>query len=82
MTRTYRTGLSRRHILQGGAALAAGAMAMPAVLRAQGAAIKVGILQPVTGALAFDGAQGQIGAMAALKTINDKGGIGGCRPRH
>ena len=37
--------------------------------------IKIGILQPVTGALAFDGAQGQIGAEAAIKAINDNGGI-------
>ena len=71
---TGKTGLSRRRVLEG-AALFAGAVAMPAPLRAQGAAIKVGILQPVTGALAFDGAQGQLGAEAAIKTINDRGGI-------
>src|SRR3954468_6496346 len=67
--------MSRRQVLLGGAGLAVGAVAMPAHLRAQGATVKVGILQPVTGALAFDGAQGQIGAEAAIKAINDAGGI-------
>ncbi len=75
MTKATNTGLSRRRVLKGSAALLAGSVAMPAYLRAQGAPIKVGILQPVTGALAYDGAQGQLGAEAALKVINDKGGI-------
>jgi branched-chain amino acid transport system substrate-binding protein len=65
---------SRRRILAGVAAFG-GALALPAYLKAQPSAIKVGILQPVTGALAFDGTQGQIGAEAALKRINDAGGI-------
>lgn len=42
---------SRRALMLG----AAGALAAPAVLRAQPAPIKLGILQPVTGALAQDG---------------------------
>lgn len=75
MMKTGPGKISRRELLAGGAAFAAGTVAMPAYLRAQGAAIKVGILQPVTGALAFDGAQGQMGAEAAIKAINDKGGI-------
>jgi len=75
MTKTESGRLSRRGLLAGSAAFAAGTIAMPAYLRAQGAPIKVGILQPVTGALAFDGAQGQMGAEAAIKLINDKGGI-------
>ena len=74
MTKTSNHGLSRRRVLQG-TALVAGSVAMPSFLRAQGATIKIGILQPVTGALAFDGAQGRIGAEAAIKAINDKGGI-------
>ena len=41
--------LTRRTILAASAVLAA-----PAVLRAQPAAVKLGILQPVTGALAQD----------------------------
>ena len=62
---TYDRSLSRRSILTAGAAVA-GAVAMPTYLRAQGAAVKIGILQPVTGALAFDGQQGLFGAEIAL----------------
>lgn len=51
------------------------AMAAPAYLRAQSAPVKVGILQPMTGALAFDGQQGRLGAELALKAISDAGGI-------
>lgn len=75
MTKTTRSTIGRRSVLKGAAALAIGAVASPAYLRAQGAAIKIGVLQPVTGALAFDGAQGQIGAEAALKAVNEAGGI-------
>ncbi len=67
--------LSRRAALQGSAAAAATLVAAPSVLRAQAPAIKLGILQPVTGAVAQDGQQGKIGAEAAIKAINDAGGI-------
>jgi branched-chain amino acid transport system substrate-binding protein len=73
MTRT--TELSRRTLLKATALGGAASLAMPSVLRAQAPTIKVGILQPVTGALAYDGQQGQIGAEAAIKAINDAGGI-------
>src|SRR6478736_3726483 len=65
---------NRRQALLGSAALA-GAVGLPGLARAQAAPIKVGILQPVTGALAFDGQQGQLGAELAIKAINDAGGI-------
>lgn len=71
---TLKTDLSRRAVLAGTAAGTA-ALAMPGVLRAQTKTVKIGILQPVTGALAYDGQQGQIGAEAAIKAINDAGGI-------
>jgi branched-chain amino acid transport system substrate-binding protein len=45
------------------------------VLRAQAPAVKVGILQPITGAVAYDGQQGRIGAELALRDINAAGGI-------
>jgi branched-chain amino acid transport system substrate-binding protein len=67
--------VSRRRVLTGGAAFAAAAVASPAFLRAQSAPIKIGVLQPVTGPLAQDGAQGKIGADAAFKLINDNGGV-------
>jgi branched-chain amino acid transport system substrate-binding protein len=45
------------------------------VLRAQGAAVKVGILHPVSGALSYSGQQGRIGAQLAVEEINAAGGI-------
>ncbi|SIR41997.1 ABC transporter substrate-binding protein [Bosea sp. TND4EK4] len=71
---TMKTEVSRRAVLAGTAAGTA-ALAVPGVLRAQTKTVKIGILQPVTGALAYDGQQGQIGAEAAIKAINDAGGI-------
>ena len=66
------TQLTRR------AALATTAvLAMPAILRAQPAAVKLGILQPVTGALAQDGDLGRAGAQIAIDEINQGGGIAG-----
>jgi branched-chain amino acid transport system substrate-binding protein len=77
--------LSRREFLQAnaaGAAVTAGTLAMPGVLRAQAPVVKVGILQPITGALAYDGQQGRVGAELAIRDINANGGIkslGGAR---
>ena len=70
--------VSRRRFLQStalGAAAAAGVLQAPAVLRAQGAAVKVGILHPVSGALSYSGQQGRIGATLAIEEINAAGGI-------
>jgi branched-chain amino acid transport system substrate-binding protein len=67
--------MNRRTILQGTSAAAVAAVAAPTVLRAQAPAIKVGILQPVTGALAQDGEYGRLGAEIALNEINAAGGI-------
>src|SRR5499433_1167744 len=47
----------------------------PAVLRAQGAPVKIGVLHPVSGALAYSGQQGRIGAQFAIEEINAAGGI-------
>jgi branched-chain amino acid transport system substrate-binding protein len=77
--------VNRRRFLQSavlGAAAAAGALPAPAVLRAQGASIKVGVLHPVSGALSYSGQQGRIGAQLAIEEINAAGGIkslGGAR---
>jgi branched-chain amino acid transport system substrate-binding protein len=75
MTRPFLT-LSRRHFLQS-TALGATVLAAPAVLRAQGAPVKVGILHPVSGALSYSGQQGRIGATLAVEEINAAGGIHG-----
>ena len=76
--------VSRRRFLQStalGAAAAAGVLQAPAVLRAQGAAVKVGILHPVSGALSYSGQQGRIGATLAIEEINAAGGIKALRRR-
>ncbi len=62
---------SRRAVLLG----AAGALAAPGLLRAQPAAVRLGILQPVTGALAQDGEYGRLGAELAIQELNGSGGI-------
>lgn len=76
-----RNTFSRRNFLQttavGVAAAATGTIAMPAVLRAQGAGVKLGVLQPVTGALSYSGQQGKLGATIAIDEINAAGGIKG-----
>jgi branched-chain amino acid transport system substrate-binding protein len=47
----------------------------PAVLRAQGAPVKVGVLHPVSGALSYSGQQGRLGATIAIEELNATGGI-------
>src|SRR5271156_4888556 len=70
---------SRRRFLAttalGAAAAASGSLAMPSLLRAQGAGLKLGLLHPVTGALSYSGQQGRIGATMAVDEINAAGGI-------
>src|SRR3954452_15178109 len=72
--------LNRRRFLQT-TALGAATLAAPAVLRAQGAPIKVGILQPVSGDMSYSGQQGRLGATLALEEINASGikAIGGAK---
>lgn len=65
--------ISRRAALHGAAA--ASLLAAPSILRAQPASVKLGILQPVTGALAQDGELGRLGAQLAIDAINAAGGI-------
>lgn len=72
------SGISRRTVLKAGAAAAAFVtvpVAAPSILRAQTPVVKVGILQPVTGALAHDGDLGRLGAEMAINEINAAGGI-------
>jgi branched-chain amino acid transport system substrate-binding protein len=65
---------TRRTVLSGAAATSA-VLAMPGLVRAQAPQIKIGILQPVTGALAQDGEYGKLGAEIGLNEINAAGGI-------
>src|SRR5512136_1881211 len=70
-----RSLISRRRFLRSTALGAAAAVSAPAVLRAQGAPVRVGILHPVSGALSYSGQQGRIGAQLAVEEINAAGGI-------
>ena len=65
---------SRRKFLAT-SALGAATVAMPSVLRAAGTPVKLGVLHPVTGALAYSGTQGRLGATLAIDEINAAGGI-------
>jgi branched-chain amino acid transport system substrate-binding protein len=69
------SGFNRRRFLQTTALGAAGLLSAPAVLRAQGTAVKVGVLHPVSGALSYSGTQGRLGATLAIDDINAAGGI-------
>jgi branched-chain amino acid transport system substrate-binding protein len=65
---------SRRQFI-GQSAAAASAMAFPLVGGAQPKTVKVGVLHPVTGALAYSGQQCREGVMMAIEDINKLGGI-------
>jgi len=71
--------VTRRHMLQttavGAAATVTGLINAPALLRAQGAPVKLGVLHPVSGALSYSGQQGRLGATIAIEEINAAGGI-------
>jgi branched-chain amino acid transport system substrate-binding protein len=63
----------RRFIAQ--SAAVASTVAFPLVAGAQAKTIKVGVLHPVTGALAYSGQQCRLGALMAIDDINKGGGI-------
>src|SRR6185369_15784578 len=70
-----RTPMStRRHFISQSAA-AASALAFPLVAGAQPKTVKIGVLHPVTGALAYSGQQCREGALMAIDDINKAGGI-------
>jgi branched-chain amino acid transport system substrate-binding protein len=75
-----KTTMNRRRFLVNTSALAAGA-ALPLGVRAQ-QAIRIGVLHPVTGFLAYSGNLSRLGAQMAIDDINAAGGIkalGGAR---
>ena len=65
---------TRRHFMSQSAA-AASALAFPLVAGAQPKTVKIGVLHPVTGALAYSGQQCREGALMAIEDINKAGGI-------
>jgi branched-chain amino acid transport system substrate-binding protein len=77
---TSQARVSRRLVLQAGAA--ASALGAPGLLLAQPRAVKVGLVHPVSGGLAYSGGQGRLGCQLAIDEINAAGGIksmGGAR---
>ncbi|HET9820260.1 MAG TPA: ABC transporter substrate-binding protein [Burkholderiaceae bacterium] len=73
--------MSNRRTFIRQSAAAASALAFPLVAGAQPKAVKVGILHPVTGALAFSGQQCREGALMAIEDINKAGirSLGGAK---
>jgi len=65
---------TRRHFVSQTAA-AASALAFPIIAGAQPRSVKIGVLHPVTGALAYSGQQCREGALMAIEDINKRGGI-------
>lgn len=72
-----KTAICRRHFMAAasGVALATGISGFPAVLRAQASPVKLGLIHPVTGFIAFSGSQCRAGAEMAIEDINAAGGI-------
>src|SRR4051794_8230428 len=75
MAKHQKFPVSRRNFIAGSGVLAAGTMGFPLIGGAQAAPVKVGIIHPVTGFVAFAGNQGRFGATMAIDDINKAGGI-------
>lgn len=75
MAKKQKFPVSRRDFIAGSSALAAGTLGFPLIGGAQAAAVKVGIIHPVTGFVAFAGSQGRFGANMAVEDVNKAGGI-------
>ena len=67
--------MSTRRSFMAHSAAAASTLAFPLVGGAQPKTVKVGVLHPVTGALAYSGQQCRLGALMAIEDINKAGGI-------
>src|SRR5690242_4072122 len=76
----HRTFFTRRRVLAG-TGLAAAALSAPSILRAQGTSIKLGVIHPVTGGVAYSGTQARAGALMAIEDINKAGikSLGGAK---
>ncbi len=67
--------VSRRTFLKGALTTAAAVAAAPGGLAAQGKTVKVGVVSPITGAMAEVGGDCRLGAQMAAEAINAGGGI-------
>lgn len=90
MTNNVDVRVSRRGLLAGSAALTGSAVAAPLLgtlgfptrAGAQPAPVKVGLIHPVTGFVAYNGQQSRLGGTMAIEDVNKAGGIksmGGAR---
>jgi len=70
---TTNARLTRRLVLQAGAA--SSLLGAPGLLLAQPKPVKVGLIHPVSGPLAYSGGQGRLGCQFAIDEINAAGGI-------
>jgi branched-chain amino acid transport system substrate-binding protein len=61
--------------MAGAAVAAAGSVGFPTVLRAAPKAVKIGLIHPVTGFLAYPGAQLRYGCQMAIDDLNAAGGV-------
>ena len=76
MGHQFNTGVGRRRILQGGAALAAMQLAAPALIKARGEEpIKLGFIDPLTGSLSALAVSEVEGAKYGVAEINKNGGV-------
>ena len=66
--------VTRRRFV-GATAAATASFGVPTLLRAQAKPVKVGLVHPMTGFLAYSGAQCRLGAMLAIDELNAAGGI-------
>ena len=73
MTKHRMFPVSRRTFLAGSAA--AVTIGAPAIAGAQAAAVKVGMIHPVTGFVAYNGQQSRLGGTMAIEDVNKAGGI-------
>ena len=71
---TRKNRFTRRSFIVSGAAAAA-SFGVPTLLRAQTKPVRVGLVNPMTGFLAYSGAQCRLGALMAIEEINAAGGI-------
>ena len=61
--------ISRRSLVKAGAAATA-VLGAPGLLLAQAKPVKIGLVHPVSGGLAYSGAQARLGALMAIEEIN------------
>ncbi|WP_296344545.1 ABC transporter substrate-binding protein [Reyranella sp.] len=67
--------ISRRGFVAGTTALATSSLGFPSISGAQAAPVKVGMIHPVTGFVAYNGQQSRLGGTMAVEDVNKAGGI-------